>query len=330
MPQHKKLSQLTLRLPESLPRSDADWRAVLSALQNHFNAVASIDVCSGLTKFSDAVNKGYFLGFTRNDDEYPDGTPVFVVGDRSTDRYFEFDGNDLRLGTNTKVEYGDTPVSLAFGVQTGEAADGETVTFDPEFATVPRVVFGQGGKTYSASIGSAADQFTKVQPLNLTTTGFTLKAKITSPGTTTDRSFPFSAVTPGRQYVAVKTLADEATDDDYTVNYTVTVNPYSEAFGTSSVSVRIYTRPAGGSFALRRTRTFYNVDFNARIYNQSDVVTVNGLGANAEVKVEVYATEGNGGSISASNVEYEEGAPAAEESMTTSANKIPWLAIATS
>lgn len=104
MPQHKKLSQLPLRLNPRMPKNDQEWQQFLAELQKHFNTVASIDLCSGLTKFSDAQNAGYFLGFTRNDDGYADGTPVFVVGDRTGEKYFSFDGDDVVIGRETQLQ----------------------------------------------------------------------------------------------------------------------------------------------------------------------------------------------------------------------------------
>lgn len=103
MPQHKKLSQLPLRINPSRPKNDQEWQAFLAQLQQHFNAVASIDLCSGLTKFSDAVNAGYYMGFTRNDDGYDDGIPVLVVGNRGAEKYIQFDGSDFSLGRGTQL-----------------------------------------------------------------------------------------------------------------------------------------------------------------------------------------------------------------------------------
>lgn len=111
MPQHKKLSILPLRLPPIPDDLPPPMRAYLqqhhAALEAYAKSTASIDLCSGLTKFSDATNAGYFLGFTRNDTGYDDGTPVFVVGSRSSERYIEFDGEDFNVGRDTELSGAD-------------------------------------------------------------------------------------------------------------------------------------------------------------------------------------------------------------------------------
>lgn len=139
-----------MRLSPNLPKSDQQWQQFLSELQRHFNAIASIDICSGLTGFEDATNTGYFLGFH-------DGVPVQIVGSRATEKYFAFDGEDVVLGDETRIRSKNFPAvgignigsNIVGGVSPLTSSyDGGTLTSDVDIGP-HQIQFGFGPVTYA-------------------------------------------------------------------------------------------------------------------------------------------------------------------------------------
>jgi hypothetical protein len=303
MPRNELLSSL----PSRLPKTDQEWMDFIRALSN-------LDLRSGATGFNSGT--GYFLGFDSN------GTPVFFVG-TAGGANFRYDGTNILLDKGALIIDGNEATGLAYGIQTGTAADGDVITFDPAFSAVPAIIFGDGGITYSATLG-AVDTQRILQAQDLTTTGFTMKAKLADLGAPTARTFNFTG-TYASSDTATKALAAEAYDDSYTVNFTMRVGGREDTSGNTATA-SVYTRPSGGTFTLRATVTRTNTSLASQDYVIAQAVIVDGLAANAEVKVEISDTLGSS-TVAGSTVAYSENTVTETSATPSGSTEISWLAI---
>jgi hypothetical protein len=296
-------------LPSRLPKTDQEWQFFLKSLSN-------LDIRSGATGFNEGT--GYFLGFAN-------GVPVFFVG-TGGGANFRYDGTNLYLDKGALIVDGNEASSLAYGIQTGSATDGATITFDPVFSGVPAIIFGDGGITYSATLG-AVDTQRILQALNLTASGFTMKAKLADLGAPTARSFNFSGVYAASD-TATKALAAEAYDDAYTANFTMRIAGRDPDSGAScTATANVYTRPAAGVFTLRATITRTNTGLVSQDFPISQVVVVDGLGLNAEVKVEITDNLLGDSTVAGSTVTYSENTVTEVSATPSGSTPISWLAI---
>ena len=304
MPQNDVLAALPIRLP----KSEKAWA-------NFIKSLANIDIRSGATAFNEGT--GYFLG-------WHEGVPVFFIGN-SDGSNMRWDGQSLFLDKSTIIIDGEELRTLAYGIQTGTAADAEAVTFSPEFSSVPAVIFGDGGLTYSNTLG-AVDQTRIIQAVNLTTTGFTMKAKLSTLGALTPRSDSFSAVY-GTSDTATKALATEAWDDQYTCTGTLRI-PNQSPLGV--VTVGLYTKPNGGSYTLRYSTVGYGDDSPPLTFTEvplSTTVTVDGLDAGSVYKWEIINDSNGGASVKGATATYDESSTTETSATPTGATEISWLAI---
>lgn len=302
MPRNDQLSAAILRPPrvENGRVNAQDWKDFVRTLTN-------LDLRSGATGFN--VGNGYFLGFD------PDGFPCFFIGDSGGKnlRYTAQDGN-LYIDKGAIIIDGNELKTLAYGVQTGIAYDGDTITFDPMFDDVPAVLFGDGGITYSGTLG-AVDTQRILQAQNLSQTGFTMKAKLGDLGAPVARSFNFAGP-GGADDTATKVLAAEAYDDSYTANFVMTVEP-----GVTGVA-NVYTKSSAGAFVLRATVTKINGSALTRNFTIAQVVVVDGLDAGAQVKIEATDCD-----VVGSTVDYAENTITEVTATPTGSTGISWLAI---
>lgn len=303
MPRSDQLASLISHPPRIIRGriNPQDWK-------NHLTSLTNLDLRSGCTAFN--VGTGYFIGFDS------DGNPCFFIGEAGGKniRYTATDGN-LYIDKGALVIDGEEVMTLAYGIQNGTAYDADVVTFDPPFENVPAVIFGDGGITYSSTLGAVSTQRI-IQALNITESGFTMKAKLGDLGAPTARSFSFSGP-GGNDDLAIKTLAAEAYDDAYVVNFEMLLEP-----GDTGIT-EIYTRPSGGTFTLRATLTRTNGSAAARTYTLSPTITVDGLGANAEV----YIVETAAATITGSTVDYSENTITEVTATPSGSTGISWLAI---
>lgn len=303
MPQHKKLSLLTLRLPEPPPNLDPALRQYLqqhtNALQNHFNAVSGLDICSGLTAYDDTTNEGYFLGFAKNVDGVPDGTPVFAlrgdnakvdinganstffVGDRDANKYLEFDGSDVDIGyksellgadhfNNTSTYIGDTFMGGITGYDTTGSGGGST--------------------SYSASSGYAQASVNGtsgaiaqiVKNIQYNTVGGTVKGGSTGNST-------FDGLTRFKCTVGITTL--NATNLDMRIG----VGYYAATAGTPSVWSQ------GGMGFKIKSGNFFAYQFSAGTLGGATSETEYDTGVAASTGTYAFAIEGS--SVYINNVE---------------------------
>lgn len=302
MPRNDQLAAAILRPPKVVDGKvdPKDWADFIRTLTN-------LDLRSGATGFNSG--NGYFIGFDS------DGFPCIFVGDASGKnlRYTAADGN-LYIDKGAIIVDGTELKTLAYGVQTGTAYDGDVITFDPVFNDVPAVIMGDGGITYSGTLG-AVDTQRILQAQDLTQTGFTMKAKLGDLGAPTARTLNFSN-TDVSTIVATKTLAAEAYDDAYTANFVMTV----EAGGTGIANV--YTKSAAGSYVLRATVTKINGTAGTLDFSISQTVVVDGLDAGAQIKVETPDV-----TVTGTTVTYSENTITEVTATPAGSTGISWLAI---
>lgn len=234
-----------------------------------------------------------------------------------------------QLSSGTTIKESSVALNIARGIRSGECKDGVGVSFVPAFERTPAVLFGMGGRTFSAGI--AGDQVISCKALNLSASGFTPQLKISgTTGALTDRSATFSGTD------ADKGTAAEAFDQTYRFNYAVTVNQGvfvstvpGDPLNPSSISLGFYTNDGAG-WVLRATRGYSNDDNVAVTYaGQTVDVTVAGMGLSSDFRIAVVQQEGNGGSVSRNSVTWKEGSAPASASMTGGgATPVPFLALA--
>lgn len=301
MPRNDQLATLVCKAPRIVDGkiNQQDWNDFIRTLTN-------LDLRSGATGFN--AGTGYFIGFNN-------GFPCFFIGEAGGKnlRYSAENGN-LYLDKGTLVIDGTEIVSIAYGVQYGTANDGDAILFSPSYENVPAVILGDGGISYSATLG-AVDTQRIIQAQNLTATGFTLKAKLGDLGAPVSRSFNFSGVF-GTTDTATKTLAAEAYDDVYLVNYTMRVEP-----GNTGV-VEISTKPSTGTYTARATISKTNNSAVIRDYTIATSITVDGLDAGA--MVQVAATDCD---VAGATVDYTENTITEVTATPAGATGISWLAI---
>lgn len=301
MPRNDGLAALIAKAPRVTDGrvNSQDWKDFITSLTN-------LDLRSGATGFNSGT--GYFLGFSN-------GFPCFFIGEAGGKnlRYSAEDGN-LYIDKGTLVIDGTEVVSIAYGVQYGTAYDGDVVSFDPEYVSVPAVIFGDGGITYSGTLG-AVDTQRIIQAQNLTATGFTMKATLADLGAPTARQFSFSGVF-GDEDTATKVLAAEAYDDSYLCNYTMRVEP-----GDTGV-VDIYSKSSAGSYVLRATVTRTNSSAVTRNYAFATAIAVDGLDAGAVIKLAATNC-----SVAGSTVDYTENTITEVTATPSGSTGISWMAI---
>lgn len=327
MPQHDYLSKVPLVLPESLPKNDSEWRHFVQMLGRHFNVVSGLNLKSGtLTSADDPAGTGYWIGW----DKLKQIAVLF--GDFDNGNYIRFSQRlgAFIIGPNTNVQQGDDIVYLVFGAQSGSARDGDTVTFNPPFPDnlVPKVMFGAGGITFDASAGTANDQAVEVVPLNLTSEGFTMSAKIYAIGATTARTLNFSGGAGVTADTVTKPLAAEAYDNTYTVSFSVTIAGRDDGAGgpiPSAADVGIYARSSGGSFVKYATVSQVNNTGINQTYAKEKSISVSGLGANAEFKIQI---EKGSATLEGDAVTYSEAAITKSSATPDGSPPIPWMALA--
>jgi len=210
---------------------------------------------------------------------------------------------------------------LTEGMATGVAFDGDTFVFDPARDAVPTIVWGAGGKTESSAL--TPPTWKDFQAQSLTTGGFTAFLKISEiegsltsrieTGATTGGTFDFE--------MNKDETADEAFDDNYTLQIDVSVNAAVGGAETNPSTVTVaYLANNGAGFVEKATKTFTNFNTGSAktFLNNLQTINIDGMGLNDDWAVNVKSTGGNGGSITAfDNVTYESGSAGASTESAT-------------
>lgn len=175
----------------------------------------------------------------------------------------------------------------------GEAA----VTFPSVYENAPLVVpIPHQVISFNSSLGTAADQYLRLQSINVSASGATLRAVNVKPGTITAQEDDFPAgnsITSEGQTVEVNLNPSAANDDSYNVHWdlTIEVNPDLEFDVTVEVIVAIDTNDgAGWVERLTKSRSCTAVGGVSNVCNfnnESASVVVTGLGLNDDIRLRI-------------------------------------------
>lgn len=186
------------------------------------------------------------------------------------------------------------PGILSQGMIEGVARNGDVVVFSTPFDTVPTVkIYPANSKVFFTG-DSGSDQIARYEAIDVTKTGFTVKAAIL---VDTFTGVARSVVPVG--VVATKDLAAEAYNDLYTFQYDVTVAVAEEPGKYSSITLGFEERASGGTFTLRDTARWVNASVStpATFLNQLKSITIDGAVLNHEFRMTVESQFRNGGTL---------------------------------
>jgi len=265
-----------------------------------------------------------------------------VIGDGNTTG--EWVGNTLigdgQLSTGvTTDDGGGTLRSVAHGMAIGSADDGDSITFANSWGNIPNVTLFPGGLNYS-STGLSGDQTYDYTALNISTSGFDMRAKLTElsgAGTLrTDSTSSTPSSPSGLDHSINKGQTSEAYNDQYTYQFDVTVaNLFIGAsnYAAGWVKVGLYTNDGGG-WVKRGTVTVVGAagasSTTSRL-NNTATITVDGLGLNDDFGVTLEdALVATGSSITSfDQVTYTTAtAPTSVTASPSGANAIPYVVLA--
>ena len=239
----------------------------------------------------------------------------------ATDNSDALTGQLILFGATIEQSSGGVARILTEGMATGVAFDGDTFTFDPARDAIPTIVWGAGGKTESSAL--TPPTWKDFQAQSLTTSGFTAFLKISEiegsltsrieTGATTGGTFDFE--------MNKDETADEAFDDNYTLQIDVSVNAAVGGAEPDPSTVTVaYIANNGAGFVEKATKIFTNVNTGSAkaFLNNLQTINIDGMGLNDDWAVNVKSTGGNGGSITAfDNVTYESGSAGASTESAT-------------
>lgn len=146
--------------------------------------------------------------------------------------------------------------TIASGVFTGTATDGQPITFTPAFSRVPVVTFSPAALTFAtgAGFGSTNQQTLVCEARDLTASGFTAYLKVrtlaTTVTTTTDTTPTDTGFGNLPRYTIQKSNANQAWDDRYTFTFDVTVKnvldyePGGAGYLPGQVTIGVYIATA--------------------------------------------------------------------------------------
>lgn len=245
--------------------------------------------------------------------------------DSSGFKYLKANGEGL-FAPASGVDQGDGTVyrNIARGLDRGSARDGDVITFASAWADIPAVDIVGGGLSYSAAL--TGNQVQDFKAVNVSTTGFTVSAKLKelsgAPVLHTDTG---STTAGSLDHEMHKSQSAEAFDDQYTFQYDVTVrNEWDSESGfwlPGHVSVGIYTNDGGGW--VKRATVGYSggvASSSTTKANQTYTVVVDGLTNHGgrEFGINIESESIAGGSLVFDNVKYTTATAASSTSATPS------------
>lgn len=244
--------------------------------------------------------------------------------------------NQGTLNSDVQIyEPGDAQTRrIGNGIAFLEVVDGQSVTFDPVRAEIPKIAFigGGAGMPVGTSITGGA-WYREVKAENSSTAGFDVSALFkvdnTSPTNVTDTG----ATGTTTSWVIEKSATPEDNDNTYTLQYDVQVDAGTEQVIEGEtivipkqVTIALDTRTtAMGAWTERATATYQNETTSVlNLLNRTKDVIVDGLGADAAFRVRVKS--GNGNIQAFDSVKYTHGGTGgASETMTPGNGEQPIL-----
>lgn len=235
---------------------------------------------------------------------------------RRGDTMYDSDG---QLLPTTQINDASTPKRILRGLQVGRAQDGDAVTFAPAFNNVPTVIF-LGGMSRQPVVvewsGAYSDTLYPVYDASradgLSAAGFTAVLKLRQKGTPTARNTYFSGSAPNltaegdTNMVSSAGLAmtnAPASNDSYEVHFEIDMSATSAVYAPQTVqaTVAVDTRPSGGSWTERGTKT-YSVTapkggstVTENYTDENIFFTVSGLVGTSEVRLRLKTLTFSGG-----------------------------------
>jgi hypothetical protein len=260
----------------------------------------------------------------------PSGT---YIGNVSSDAVAGTVDGTGSLGNVVSDDGGGTYRHVVKGLFGGTANDGDSIAFTQTWNAPPSVLFGAGGRVdYGSPL--TGDVYQDYKALNITTTGFDASLKIKETvGTITNRTETTSGAS-GQDFSIIKTVADEAFDDNYTYKYNVSVQNGEEfvpgEYEPGSMTVGFYTKDGALSWVLRGTATLGGIGLTQpeSVSDITKVISVDGLGLNDDFGISVISSVFAGSSITAfTNVTYGTATAPTEASATDNAAPIPFIVL---
>lgn len=228
----------------------------------------------------------------------------------------------LDATTGTALDaFGSGTTGLPFTqiVESGEARDGDTVTFASTLPSVPRINFLPGGNA------ATAGQNIRISADSLSTTGFTMRAKsqsVGSPTTITDTGATAGGTgEPDR--VINRTDGAAPFDGIFTYRYTVTVGEIAPG-EPGRITIAIFAKKSGAWTEVGRRNHGADGTYDASVTPG----TVD-FGTGTEFGIDVVSATGTGTQLdSFDSVTYTKSGTLTETSLTPSgASAIPWIAL---
>jgi len=229
------------------------------------------------------------------------------------------------------------------------SAPGEVdVTFAQTYQNPPMIVF-KGGQyvSFSNVLGTGTKQRVRVQPINVTASGFRSRAQILNPGATTPQSDDFvggaltgTDVSPGVGNTRDADLVPAgANDDTYTAHFTVFVEAHS-AIGAHFANLVVAVDSNDGSGWVERATRSYNVgNTSAGTHNQTwsgeaVPITVTGLGTNDDIRIRIKSFNVTGQSPDGNytvtplspGVTYTTASDTVESAIPSAGDQVMWVA----
>lgn len=231
---------------------------------------------------------------------------------------------DIRAGTQIEQSSGGAKRELPFGMGFLQLEDGDAVTFATAYDSPPSVHFPLGqGKIHDTGT-LTGDQYSSLQALSLTTSGFTMRAKLEQLASSTTTTDGITTTGGTYSYEGDKSTTNDAVDSNYEFGGTVQLTLAAFALGT--VTIDLYTNDGGG-FVKRASRVFNFEATSAGTYSEAftEIVSVAsiGQGGHKEWAIDIAAfTGGTSPAVAAGQVVYEAGVSAANVPATTSSRKV--------
>jgi len=200
---------------------------------------------------------------------------------------------EFQIATQSTIE----ALTISRGLRAGMVVDGQGVTFEPAFPGTYLIAFLAGGLSHHPDLdGNAYGQV--CEAINQDTNGFTARLRLrTAVDSVATQTATFSG-----EY-AVKSTAEEAWDDRYTVEVSGTlqfarpVGGLGGDYTPSTLRLNVFVNNGFGE-ALRATRTYVNYNPSGGLqFSDKIEILLDGVGPGSSFRVVVVETTGNGGSL---------------------------------
>lgn len=227
---------------------------------------------------------------------------------------------DLDVGGAIRI--GDRRIAVALQSFKLQASDGDTVSFGADLINTPLLLFETNGL-----VPKTAAQAYDVKALSLTSTGFTMRAKILTPGATASVSQgPGSNVGGTPVFTMQKGDAADAYDANYefTVTMSVSCDDFNGLSWEGYGECDCYVRPSGGAWTSIGTIPFFGVRATQGVstFQQAQSFVYSGVIGQHGSDTEFGAHPALGSISSFDTVTYTKQATSGESSATPSGEKV--------